>query len=227
MRRRRRRDNDGGVEGSLKFRNSIVKSPKPATGVRFGLSFRVGCNLWTLCLEKFIQLGAKTGSTAGRQIVLCTRRQRRSPLRADRQFRSVIGFAREGLAHRGEYIELPPAGQERAAASGQRSCDREVAGRILERERIRCCYPTFLVHVPRPHGRSYAKQLRAARSAQTAFNAAITGSRDARTAGSRLPSKPTMTEKSSPWNTSAGVTRKRKTNSLKLSKLIVPMVPNQ
>ena len=62
---------------------------------------------------------------------------------------------------------------------------------------------------------------------QTALSAEITGSRDARTAGSRLPSTPTMTEKINPWITSPGVTRKRKTSSLKLSKLIVPMVPNQ
>ena len=59
----------------------------------------------------------------------------------------------------------------------------------------------------------------------TALSAAMTGKREARIAGKKLPKMPTSTEKPIPLRTNNGVMRKRKTNSLKLSKLMVPMLP--
>jgi hypothetical protein len=41
---------------------------------------------------------------------------------------------------------------------------------------------------------------------QIDFNASITGNRDARMAGNKVPIKPTATAKTSPWITSLGVT---------------------
>ena len=58
---------------------------------------------------------------------------------------------------------------------------------------------------------------------QTDFKAAITGSRDARSAGSRPPMMPMTTEKIIPFVASHGVMRNSKTVSLKELKLIVPV----
>ena len=58
---------------------------------------------------------------------------------------------------------------------------------------------------------------------QIDLSAAMTGRREARTAGRKLPTTPTSTEKINPFVASHGVMRNWKTISLNDSKLIVPV----